>query len=98
MLINFLCDRSKDLGEPQFSRREGLSYIFTFTTALACTPVATDCTVQDENGNQYDLNSLVKDDYWMATDTREDQTKYYINVCRPVNNVPGGQCPGELYI
>lgn len=94
--INFLCDHSNDVGTPEFSRQEDMTYIFTFSTAQACAPSPVECKVSDNLGNDYDLSSLVRDDFWKTEDSRDDQTKYFINVCRPVNNVPDGECPGEL--
>lgn len=96
VVINFLCDETIDLGQPEFSKIEEQTYIFTFSTALACSPKPTECKVFDAAGNLYDLTTLAKEDFWKALDTRDDKTAYFINVCRPVNNVPDGQCPGKL--
>ena len=95
VLINFVCDTSKDIGQPKFSRKEGMTYIFTFPTAQACAPSPVECMVTDTEGNEYDLSSLVRSNYWQTEDAENKDTKYFINVCRPVNNVPNGECPGK---
>ncbi|KAL4233045.1 Cation-independent mannose-6-phosphate receptor [Mactra antiquata] len=91
--IIFLCAKDTEMGTIMFVRQMGNVYIFNFLTSLACMPLATECVVQDEAGNQYDLTSLEKDTYWNVADSRDDHTTYYINVCRPVNNAPDSKCP-----
>lgn len=93
--IILLCAKDREYGELVFIHQKGNVYIFNFLTSLACLPVATDCVIQDEAGNQYDLSSLEKDTYWSTTDSRDGVTTYYINVCRPVNNAPNSKCPGK---
>ncbi|XP_052242423.1 cation-independent mannose-6-phosphate receptor-like [Dreissena polymorpha] len=92
--IEFVCDESQDIGYAEYvGMEEGLQYRFRFLTSLACTPHGTDCIVQDSSGLQYDLSSLSRDTFWTATDSKDKNTQYYINVCRPINNVPHPQCP-----
>lgn len=91
--INFQCAPDVELGKPEFSEREGNTYMFDFLTSLTCLPMATDCFIQDDHGNQYNLGSLGKNDGWTVLDPVDVKTRYYINVCRPVNNIQGSGCP-----
>ena len=95
VLVVFVCEPNKDIGYPTFEGKRGDKYVFNFFTALACTPLSTDCFVQDEVGKQYNLRPLTVEGYYSATDPRDSNTKYYINVCSPVQNVPDGECIGK---
>ncbi|XP_045197868.2 cation-independent mannose-6-phosphate receptor-like isoform X2 [Mercenaria mercenaria] len=90
--IMFVCAPDKDIGYPTFDHKVDNTYIFHFFTALACTPISTDCFVQDEAGKQYNLRPLIRNNFWTATDMWDDSTEYYINVCAPVQNVPKSEC------
>nr|XP_006818196.1 PREDICTED: cation-independent mannose-6-phosphate receptor-like [Saccoglossus kowalevskii] len=99
VVITFLCRTSIQLGEPKFVRKEGITYLFDFETALACRPQSVDCLVYDSHANQYDLSSLSRESgNWEAVDTRVgyEHLRYHINVCRPLNSAPNGDyiCPG----
>ena len=94
VIINFECDRNIDFGSPAFLRKEQTAYVFTFKTALACSPASVDCLVQDKAGNQYDLRTLYRPSGWNAYDPSKQNT-YYINVCRAINNMTSAHCPGK---
>ncbi|XP_064627541.1 cation-independent mannose-6-phosphate receptor-like [Lineus longissimus] len=97
VVISFNCHRDKPLGDVKFLKKEGTTYLFQFDTSLACAPQAVDCIVSDQYGYQYDLSTLSKvDSSWMVPDSRSGHSdlQYYINVCRPINSIPGTNCPG----
>ncbi|KAM4694239.1 cation-independent mannose-6-phosphate receptor [Discoglossus pictus] len=95
-LITFLCDRSEDIGEPEYQKEDNYTYNFKWHTKYACPVITKECVVMDKERNeQYDLSSLSKSENgdsvnWYAMDTRTDKhKKYYINVCRSIIPVPG---------
>ena len=96
VIINFECDRSIDVGTPEFLRKDTALYIFTFKTALACPPTPVECLVQDGAGHEYDLSTLYRPNGWTAYDASKGQT-YFINVCRPISNLTATNCPGKLF-
>ncbi|KAL5011151.1 hypothetical protein ScPMuIL_013456 [Solemya velum] len=93
--VTFRCDRTKYPGDLKYYNRDGsYHYIFVFHTALACPPEPVDCLVQDRYGYQYDLTPLSRTTTnWQAIDVRPEHSdlRYFINVCRPLNENP---CPG----
>nr|XP_045014516.1 cation-independent mannose-6-phosphate receptor [Jaculus jaculus] len=97
-LITFLCDRDAGVGVPEYQEEDNSTYNFRWYTSYACPEEPLECVVTDPSTmEQYDLTSLVKSEggrggNWYAMDnSREHVTwrKYYINVCRPLNPVPG---------
>uniref|UniRef100_A0A250YMQ6 Cation-independent mannose-6-phosphate receptor n=1 Tax=Castor canadensis TaxID=51338 RepID=A0A250YMQ6_CASCN len=97
-LITFLCDRDAGVGFPEYQEEDNSTYNFRWYTSYACPEEPLECVVTDPSTmEQYDLSSLVKSEgsrggNWYAMDnSREHVTwrKYYINVCRPLNPVPG---------
>ncbi|KAM8945507.1 cation-independent mannose-6-phosphate receptor [Pelodytes ibericus] len=96
--IRFVCSPSLFPGELSFHREEINAKVydtyFEFKTALACPPAEVNCKVTDTAGNEYDLSDLAKeDDSWTAIDTSDTPKKkaFYLNVCKPLQNVPGCQ-------
>ena len=98
-VITFICNRNIPQGKPVFRRRDGADTFFDFPTSLACTPDPVDCRVSDDQGNEYDLTPLAKEDVnWRVIDPQRNHLKYYINVCRPlVSTDETRKCPGEQY-
>ncbi|KAM5228759.1 cation-independent mannose-6-phosphate receptor [Ctenodactylus gundi] len=97
-LITFLCDRDAGVGLPEYQEEDNSTYNFRWYTSYACPEEPLECVVTDPSTlEQYDLSSLAKSEggrgeNWHAMDkTGEHVTwrKYYINVCRPLNPVPG---------
>ncbi|XP_078412852.1 cation-independent mannose-6-phosphate receptor [Cetorhinus maximus] len=95
-LITFLCDRDAGEGHPEFEEEDEHTYNFKWYTQYACPEVPLECMVTNEaSKQQYDLSSLSKSEdsdesNWFAMDTTSsNHKKYYINVCRPLNLVPG---------
>ncbi|XP_059504404.1 cation-independent mannose-6-phosphate receptor isoform X2 [Stegostoma tigrinum] len=95
-LITFLCDRDAGEGHPEFEEEDEYTYNFKWYTQYACPEVPIDCIVMNEvTKQQYDLSRLSRledsdDGNWFAMDTTSsNHKKYYINVCRPLNPVPG---------
>ncbi|XP_022790425.1 cation-independent mannose-6-phosphate receptor-like [Stylophora pistillata] len=94
--ITFLCNQSaKDdgIGIPEFEKENHCTYNFRWFTKYACPPKIVECVARTDVA-QYDLTSLVKtSDNWEATyknkDNDKDKGKFYINVCRSLNLVPG---------
>ncbi|XP_076077705.1 cation-independent mannose-6-phosphate receptor-like [Mytilus galloprovincialis] len=95
--IAFLCDRGAGIGHPEFIEEKDYYYNFKWFTSYACPNPPIECTVTDSLSNkQYDLSSLSKSGdqgNWEILDDHNPnhKTKYYINVCRPVNQVGIGK-------
>ncbi|XP_048841603.1 cation-independent mannose-6-phosphate receptor [Brienomyrus brachyistius] len=93
-LISFLCDRQAGVGRPEFQVEDSFTYNFKWYTSYACPEKALECLVTDPDTlQQYDLSSLSRAEgfgakNWQTFDLRT-QRKYYINVCRPLNAMPG---------
>jgi len=97
VVVNFICDQNQPTGEPTFKESIGNTYIFEFHTSLACRPTPVECLVFDRDGNHYDLSALTRSGgSWRVPDSRSSHLHltYYINVCAPIENVPG--CTGTL--
>ncbi|KAH0519980.1 Cation-independent mannose-6-phosphate receptor [Microtus ochrogaster] len=80
------------------NEEDNSTYNFRWYTSYACPEEPLECMVTDPSMmEQYDLSSLVKSEggrggNWYAMEnSREHVTrrKYYLNVCRPLNPVPG---------
>ncbi|XP_060687644.1 cation-independent mannose-6-phosphate receptor isoform X3 [Hemiscyllium ocellatum] len=94
--ITFLCDRDAGEGHPEFEEEDEYTYNFKWYTQYVCPEVPIDCIVTNEvTKQQYDLSRLSKSEdsdesNWFAMDTTSsNHKKYYINVCRPLNPIPG---------
>ncbi|XP_024912478.1 cation-independent mannose-6-phosphate receptor isoform X2 [Cynoglossus semilaevis] len=94
-LISFLCDPQAGVGAPEFQDEDKYTYNFRWYTSYACPERPHECLVTDPvTLEQYDLSSLTRSatsSNWPSMDMSdtENQRKYYINVCRPINPVPG---------
>uniref|UniRef100_A0A8C5VW34 Cation-independent mannose-6-phosphate receptor n=1 Tax=Microcebus murinus TaxID=30608 RepID=A0A8C5VW34_MICMU len=97
-LITFLCDRDAGVGSPEYQEEDNSTYNFRWYTSYACPEEPLECVVTDPSTlEQYDLSRLAKSEggrggNWYAMDTSGEHVtwrKYYINVCRPLNPVPG---------
>ncbi|XP_019519312.1 PREDICTED: cation-independent mannose-6-phosphate receptor [Hipposideros armiger] len=97
-LITFLCDREAGVGVPEYQEEDNSTYNFRWYTSYACPEEPLECVVTDPSTmEQYDLSSLAKSEggrggNWYAMDNAGEHNtwrKYYINVCRPLNPVPG---------
>ncbi|XP_047625757.1 cation-independent mannose-6-phosphate receptor [Phacochoerus africanus] len=97
-LITFLCDRDAGVGLPEYQEEDNSTYNFRWYTSYACPEEPLECVVTDPSTlEQYDLSSLAKSEggrggNWYALDSAGPHStwrKYYINVCRPLNPVPG---------
>ncbi|XP_055982014.1 cation-independent mannose-6-phosphate receptor isoform X3 [Sorex fumeus] len=97
-LITFLCDRDVGVGAPEYQDEDDSAYNFRWYTSFACPEEPMECLVTDPTTmEQYDLSSLAKSEggaagNWFAMDSAGSHSswrKYYINVCRPLNPVPG---------
>ncbi|XP_038598480.1 LOW QUALITY PROTEIN: cation-independent mannose-6-phosphate receptor [Tachyglossus aculeatus] len=97
-LITFLCDRDAGAGRPEYQEEDNSTYNFRWFTSYACPEEPVECMVTNPSTlEQYDLSSLSKSEAsggsnWYALDKPEEPSrwkKYYINVCRPLNPVPG---------
>ncbi|KAL4649143.1 cation-independent mannose-6-phosphate receptor [Arapaima gigas] len=92
-LISFLCDREAGAGWPEYQEEDKFTYNFRWYTVYACPETPLECIVTDPKTlQQYDLSSLTRAEgygsNWEAIDP-DTKKKYYINVCRPLNAVPG---------
>nr|CAB3255509.1 cation-independent mannose-6-phosphate receptor [Phallusia mammillata] len=96
--ISFLCDTKAGAGHPQFVSEGNYTYLFNWYTSYVCPAASTQCMATDpSSGDQYDLSSLAKseddeDENWTVMGDSQDgqpRKKYYLNVCRPVNEVQG---------
>ncbi|XP_060907562.1 cation-independent mannose-6-phosphate receptor [Labrus mixtus] len=92
-LISFLCDPEAGAGKPEFRIEDNYTYNFRWYTSYACPERPHECLVTDPKSlDQYDLSSLSRSSSnWVAMDMTDTQNlkKYYINICRPINAVPG---------
>ncbi|XP_008584980.1 PREDICTED: cation-independent mannose-6-phosphate receptor [Galeopterus variegatus] len=97
-LITFLCDRDAGVGFPEYQEEDNSTYNFRWYTSYACPEEPLECVVTDPSTlEQYDLSSLAKSEggrggNWYSMDHSGPHVtwrKYYINVCRPLNPVPG---------
>uniref|UniRef100_A0A673TKJ8 Cation-independent mannose-6-phosphate receptor n=1 Tax=Suricata suricatta TaxID=37032 RepID=A0A673TKJ8_SURSU len=97
-LITFLCDRDAGVGLPEYQEEDNSTYNFRWYTSYACPEEPLECVVTDPSTlEQYDLSSLAKSEggrggNWYAMDNAGERStwrKYYLNVCRPLNPVPG---------
>ncbi|KAM9338794.1 cation-independent mannose-6-phosphate receptor [Symphorus nematophorus] len=100
-IIHFIC-RPTNMGsappEPVLidSTADTCTHFFSFHTPLACEqPVK--CSVQNGSG-LIDLTPLIHvSGYYTATDDAVEQSvdspDFYINICQPLNPIPGVTCP-----
>lgn len=94
-LISFLCDPEAGAGRPEFQTEDKYTYNFRWYTSYACPERPHECLVTDPKTlDQYDLSSLSRStssSNWQAMDLSDtlNLRKYYINICRPINAVPG---------
>lgn len=105
-IVHFVCrpaNTSLSPPEPVLidSSRETCTHFFSFHTPLVCEqPVK--CSVQ--NGSSLiDLTPLVHvSGYYTATDDDVDQEDgspdFYINICQPLNPIPGVKCPSGVAV
>ena len=86
-------------GQPVFREKDEMTYIFDFSTSLACQPEPVDCHAIDNQGNEYDLSGLAKSDgNYMVPDPERSTLKYYINLCQPLNpQAETNKCPGTIH-
>ncbi|XP_039980957.1 cation-independent mannose-6-phosphate receptor isoform X2 [Xiphias gladius] len=94
-IISFLCDPEAGAGKPEFQVEDKYTYNFRWYTSYACPERPHECLVTDPSTlEQYDLSSLSRSTTnanWQAMDLSDTMNvkKYYINICRPINAVPG---------
>uniref|UniRef100_A0A3Q3MKC2 Insulin-like growth factor 2 receptor n=1 Tax=Mastacembelus armatus TaxID=205130 RepID=A0A3Q3MKC2_9TELE len=94
-VISFLCDPEAGAGNPEFQIEDQYTYNFHWYTSYACPERPHECLVTDPTTlEQYDLSSLSRpssDSNWAPLDLIDttNRKKYYINICRPINPVPG---------
>nr|XP_046229339.1 cation-independent mannose-6-phosphate receptor [Scatophagus argus] len=94
-LISFLCDPDAGAGQPDFQVEDKYTYNFRWYTSYACPERPHECLVTDTKTlDQYDLSSLSRSTSsgnWEVMDLSDpmNRRKYYINICRPLNAVPG---------
>ncbi|KAM8847361.1 cation-independent mannose-6-phosphate receptor [Synchiropus picturatus] len=94
-LISFLCDPEAGAGRPEFQVEDNYTYNFRWYSSYACPERPHECLVTDPNTlEQYDLSSLSRSTSggnWQVMDLTDGKilSKYYINVCRPLNAVAG---------
>ncbi|KAK9531251.1 hypothetical protein VZT92_010686 [Zoarces viviparus] len=94
-LISFLCDPEAGAGYPEFQVEDKYTYNFRWYTSYACPERPHECLVTDPNTlEQYDLSSLSRStsiSNWQVMDLSDTMNlkKYHINICRPINAVPG---------
>ncbi|XP_038048004.1 cation-independent mannose-6-phosphate receptor-like [Patiria miniata] len=95
-IINFVCSLNKGaIGEPVFvDESEDCTYYISWHTTVVCEEFI-QCNVI--NGSRViDLSPLVSDrGYYLANSLTDDddEKQYYINLCRPLNPIPGVRCP-----
>ncbi|GFT52342.1 hypothetical protein NPIL_297832 [Nephila pilipes] len=102
VVIKFPCFNGIIDPIPKFVRHENGQYIFEMPTRLTCIPSHVDCSVIDNEGNEYDLSPLSKlsDGNWEVVNFSPEYLQtgkgvmYHINFCRPLNKVSTYKCPG----
>jgi len=76
-----------------FVEEEAETLLFSVETPVTCLSYAVDCQAYDRNGDKYDLSPLMRlDGAWTLEDSRN--SKYYINICRPVSGLNSTNCRG----
>ncbi|KAL6096173.1 igf2r [Pungitius sinensis] len=94
-VISFLCDPEAGAGYPEFQVEDNFTYNFRWYTSYACPERPHECLVTDPKTlEQYDLSSLSRSSSitnWQVMDLSDtlNLKKYYFNICRPLNAVPG---------
>lgn len=100
-IISFVCNPSANLGEPLFiDESDDCTYYFSWHTNLVCDKQVP-CSVA--NGSQLiDLSPLIKmSENHVAQPlsfSSDSGASFYINICRPLNPIPGSLCPPEASI
>ncbi|XP_022089875.1 cation-independent mannose-6-phosphate receptor-like [Acanthaster planci] len=92
-VINFVCSLDRGaIGEPVFvDESEDCTYYISWHTSIVCEEFI-QCNVI--NGSQViDLSPLVSDRGYYLAKSLADDKQYYINLCRPLNPIPGVRCP-----
>ncbi|XP_063954249.1 cation-independent mannose-6-phosphate receptor-like [Lytechinus pictus] len=92
-VINFVCPHQQDkVGEPVFiAESDDCTYYFSWHTSLACEKFI-QCSVVN-GSDTISLAPLINDQgYHLATNLLGDGSLAYINLCRPLNPIPGLTC------
>lgn len=82
VLINFECDRTVYVGEPQYVKESNCGYTFEWPTALACSPRELECVAA---GGKYDLRPLLENQNWLVNVEESTQDQFVIGGCRWVD-------------
>ncbi|XP_078698219.1 cation-independent mannose-6-phosphate receptor-like isoform X2 [Branchiostoma floridae x Branchiostoma belcheri] len=91
-VVSFVCANRTDNGRPVFiDESEDCTYYFSFHTPLAC-ETQVPCIV-DNGTNSFDLSPLIKAEGHFMAPSIGGTGVYYINICRPLNPIPGVRCP-----
>ncbi|XP_056125524.1 cation-independent mannose-6-phosphate receptor [Rhinichthys klamathensis goyatoka] len=94
--ITFQC--GKTMGTPEFVTVSECVHYFEWRTYFACrrdkfTPhKEVPCYVFDSDGKKHDLNPLIKLSDGYLVDDPDDESDFYINICRSLN-LAGSVCP-----
>ncbi|TRY58198.1 hypothetical protein DNTS_017409 [Danionella cerebrum] len=94
--ITFQC--GKTMGTPEFVTVSECVHYFEWRTYVACRRdkfkphKEVPCYVFDTDGKKHDLNPLIKITDGYLVDDPDDQTDFYINICRSLNRA-GSSCP-----
>lgn len=89
--ILFICDSTAHVASVSSVTEDECEYIVEVRTKLACPPAnrATECIFLNGT-NSYDFSDLSRSLYRGNWETRgPDGAVFYINVCQPLNRVPG---------
>uniref|UniRef100_A0A8C1I7W5 Insulin-like growth factor 2 receptor n=1 Tax=Cyprinus carpio TaxID=7962 RepID=A0A8C1I7W5_CYPCA len=94
--ITFQC--GKTMGTPEFVTVSECVHYFEWRTYAACKRdkfrphKEVPCYVFDSDGKKHDLNPLIKLSDGYLVDDPDDETDFYINICRSLNRA-GSLCP-----
>ncbi|GLV43752.1 Mannose phosphate isomerase [Carabus blaptoides fortunei] len=85
--INFVCDTAENRPEKLSFSKDMCKLDIDIYTKTACFEHESNvdnCTIQDDAGNLYNLQSLAADTNYEIQDPHDTNLVYVINVCRPI--------------
>ncbi|GAB1599449.1 cation-independent mannose-6-phosphate receptor-like [Argonauta hians] len=98
-LITFTCDSSVDgtAGPHYLEEKFDCTYLFEWPTKYACSHVSvSDCTMQDNKGNDYDFSGLtLTSDNYVFVESKLTNRKFILNICQTLVHQKGQTCPSN---
>lgn len=98
--IEFICETDKgDKAEPKLVENNNCEVIIQMETELACDEEISCVATNPDNDLTVDLSALISAEYNYKAEVNDSlavakDTKFYLNVCRPLLSTYGLGCPG----